>query len=512
MRFLRSTFIIGSLTGLSRVLGLVRDQLMAAFLGAGLANDAFVVALRFPNLFRRWFAEGAFSAAFIPLYGRRLDDKEQADRFASEALSALLTVTGFVVIVCQLAMPFLMYALAPGYASDPEKFNLTILYTQITMPYLVFMALASLFGGVLNTRGFFAAAAAAPVILNLVLIAAFVGARHQTAVSLGFVLSFGVSFAGALQTGLVYWGCRRAGVRLSLALPRLTKGVKALIALSAPGLVAAGVTQINLLVSGVIASFRHGVQSWLYYADRLYQLPLGMIGVALSVALLPALTRSFRKKDQEAARHHINRALEMGMFLTLPAMAALLVSSEFFIRGLFEHGAFGPTSTEQTSYAAQAFAMGLPAFVGIKIFTPAFFAREDTKTPMRYAVVSVLVNIILALFLFQPFGAAGLALATSLAGWVHLALLVRRLCVLKTWSPDIRLIRRLPLMMVSSVLMGVCVGFAASQGAHWFGRSIMSDFLVLLIVFILGLVSYALFSLILRSVRFADLQQVIRRG
>jgi len=342
VKLIKSTAIIGAFTLISRFLGLARDILMARFLGAGLVTDALFTAFKLPNLFRRVFAEGAFNAAFVPLYARRLEEggDEDAAQFASEALSALLVITVFLVVIFELTMPVAMNLLGAGLSRDsidgaPAAFDLAVLYGQITMPYLIFMSLAALFSGVLNTRHYFAVAAAAPIFLNILLVGVLITkpAMGWDKVDLALYLSVAMTISGALQVGLVVWGVRRAGVKIGLQRPRMTPGVKRLFQLGLPGAAAAGITQINLMVSHNIATTQANAPSWLNYADRLYQLPLGMIGIALGIALLPALSRALRAGDNEGAGNSMNRALEISAFLTLPAAFALAVMPEFLIAG-----------------------------------------------------------------------------------------------------------------------------------------------------------------------------------
>jgi len=448
MRLLKSTAIIGSLTLVSRLLGLVRDVLIARFLGAGLVSDAFFTAFKLPNVFRRMFAEGAFNAAFVPLYARRIEEEGEAaaDEFAKEAMAALFVMVAAIVIIFELTMPWSLSIIGYGLdkAVDAETgispYYLAVIYAQITMPYLIFMSMTALFSGVLNTRNHFALAAAVPIVLNIFMITALftAGLAEWSQKIIGYFLAAAITLSGIVQMALVIWGCRKAGVKVGFKRPRLTPGVKRLLVLGVPGLLSAGITQINLLVSHSIATMQKGAASWLTYADRLYQLPLGMIGIAMGVALLPALSRRLRAGDQTGARTTLNRAIEIAAFLTLPAAFALAVIPQFLIGGLFERGAFTAETTEQVALALRMFAYGLPAFVMLKILTPAFFAREDTKTPMIFAAVSAIINVTLGVYLFFTIGFYGLALATSVAAWVNVICLAWLLLRDKSFTPDIR--------------------------------------------------------------------------
>ena len=459
MALLRSASTVAGMTMISRLLGFVRDMLMASVVGTGLVADAFVVAFRFPNLFRRLFAEGAFNAAFVPLFARRLEGEGQpaAVRFAEEVMAALLSFLLLLSAIAMLAMPWIVYGLAPGFADNPDKINLTTELTRIAFPYLTFMSLVALLGGILNSLHRFTAAAAAPIILNVVMIlvlGALLALGWGNSPDTGRALAWGVSVAGLLQFLLLWVALSKAGVSLSLRMPKITPGVKRLVALGIPGLIAGGVTQINLLVSTMIASLRDGAASWLYYADRIYQLPLGVIGIAIGVVLLPELARRLRSGDTAGVQSSQNRALEVSLLLTVPAAIALMALPHPVIQVLFERGAFEPDDTLATSRALMAFSAGLPAFVMIKVFSPAYFAREDTRTPMWFAMISVAVNIAGALALFPFISYVGVALATTAAGWINALMLAITLHKRGDLELDKRMRSALPRIIGSSLLMG----------------------------------------------------------
>lgn len=472
MSLVRNFATVGGATAVSRVLGFGRDVLMAAALGTGPVADAFFVAFRFPNLFRRLFAEGAFNAAFVPLFTRALEEggDEEARRFGSEALSALLTVLLIFIGIAEIAMPILMYVLAPGFADDPEKFDLAVLMTQIAFPYLALASLLALFSGVLNARGRFAAAAFAPALLNIVFIVALaiiLATDYAETREAGILLSWVVLIGGFAQLATVFWAARYAGIDLRVLRPRLTPRVRRLLQLIVPGALAGGVTQINILVGTIIASLSAGAVSYLYYADRVYQLPLGIVGIAIGVVLLPDIARQLRSGNEASAADTQNRALEFSMALTLPAAIAMAIVAEPIIQVLFERGAFTAADTSETAAALVAFAAGLPAFVLVKVFQPAFFAREDTKTPMWFAGVSVVVNIGGSLALFSTLEHVGIAIATSAAGWVNAGLLAWRLRRDGTFVIDAAARRRLPLILAAAVLMGLALFFGADLVDPW---------------------------------------------
>jgi len=522
MRLLKATAQVGSFTLLSRILGLVRDILLARFLGAGVINDALVTAMKLPNLFRRMFAEGAFNAAFVPLYARRLEEDGQASatRFASEALSALLVLVAAIVLVFQITMPLSLNLVGFGLdrtsATGPAPYDLAVLYARVTMPYLLLMSLAALISGMLNTHSRFLAAAFAPVLLNMILIgvllaagAAQKGGQGWSLPDLALYVSIGMTVSGIAQLALLIFAARRAGLRIPLRRPRLTPGVRRLFVLGVPGIISAGITQINLMASHTIATLQDSAASWLYYSDRLYQLPLGMIGIAMAVALLPALSRQLRAGQATQAQHTQNRAMELSLLLTLPAAVALFTMPEFLIGGLFQRGEFTAFDTEQAAKALRMFALGLPAFVLLKVLTPAFFAREDTRTPMLWAGVSAVVNVALGATLFFTVGFFGLALATSVAAWTNVAGLSVLLLRSRTVIPDHRLLARLPRMAIASAAMGAALWWAVPQVTLTGGM--LHDYTRLLLLSAAGLAIYAASALALRAVRPSDLKASLAR-
>jgi len=512
MALVRSLATVGGYTGISRILGFVRDILIAAVVGTGAEADAFFVAFRLPNLFRRLFAEGAFNAAFVPLFARHLEEGGQAAAklFAEQTLSVLLSTLLLISAVAIAGMPWLMYLLAPGFTAVPEKYDLAVQFSRITFPYLLFMSLVALLSGVLNSLYRFAAAAAAPILLNIFFIVALVAIVPRIG-SPGYVLSWTVACAGLGQFFMLLYACRRAGMTFALPRPRLTPGVRRLLKLIVPGLLSAGAMQINLMVGTIIASLQAGAVSYLYYADRVYQLPLGLIGIAFGVVLLPDLARKLRSGNEAAALERLNRGLELSMLLTLPAAMALLVIPWPIVEVLFERGAFDRVSTDATAAALAAFALGLPAFVLVKVLQPAFFAREDTVTPLRMALVTVATNIVLALALFWPLGYVGLALATSAASWVNTVLLLlglRRLGFLKF---DATLKRRLPRIAAASLAMALALWAGARAVQAWFDAGMAQGIAALALLVAGGLVLYGLLALALDAVDRKELKRLVRR-
>lgn len=513
MALLRSIATVGGYTLISRFLGFARDILIAATLGAGPIADAFFVAFKLPNFFRRLFAEGAFNAAFVPLFSGRLASEgfAAAQIFATSVLSVMVAFLFVFVTLLQVAMPFLMYGFAPGFTDDPEKFQLAIELTRITFPYLLFISLVSLLGGVLNSLGRFAAAAATPIILNIVLIGALLGATPYLPTA-GHALAWGVAAAGAAQFVWLVVACHRAGMVLPLRWPRLTPGVRRVLQLMLPGAVGAGVVQINLLIDIVIASLLPtGAVSYLYYADRVNQLPLGVVGIAIGTALLPLLSRQLREGAAEDARDSMNRGIEVALLLTVPAAVALLVIAEPIIVVLFERGEFSATTATATAHALMAYAVGLPAYVLIKVLGPGFFAREDTVTPVKIAIGCVCVNVILNLTLIHILAHVGIALATAISAWLNAFLLARILHKRGHHAFDDRLRRRIIRILVASVTMGAILWLALAMIGSAFEASLLTKIGALAAIVLGGLGLYAVLAIVTGAVVPAELKRMLSR-
>ena len=462
MSIIRSAAKVGGYTSISRVLGFIRDILVGHTLGTSGVAEAFFVAQRLPNLFRTLFAEGAFNSAFVPLFSRTLQAHGEAAAygFAREVFAVMLVwITVFTGIAIAL-MPWLIYVIAPGFNGNVEKLALTTTLTQLCFPYLLFMCLTALQGGVLNSLHKFTAAAAAPILLNIVMILSNVAAWYfntgKTPLT-GYIFAMGVTISGVAQYALLATACRRAGMPLIPMWPRLTPGVKRVIANSIPGIISGGAMQINLVLGTMIASSLSGAVAYLYYADRLYQLPLGIIGVAIGVVLLPALSKSLRAGDEQGALDTSNRAIEFSLFLTLPAAAALMVIAQPILHTMFEHGEFKHADTLAVAPALIAYAAGLPAYSLTKVFQPGFYAREDTRTPMLFALISVVVNVSLSLLLSIFMGHVGIALAATAAAWANAVLLYFRLNHLGHFDFDDDLSFRLPRMILSTAVMGAAL-------------------------------------------------------
>lgn len=508
IRLMAGFFTVGAWTLLSRVFGFARDIMIAGLLGSGPVAQAFMIAFSLPNLFRRFFGEGAFNMAFIPMFSKRVERDEDPGRFMDEAIAALGTVLVALTLVGTLAMPWLVVAMASGFLGD-ERFDLAVLYGRIAFPYILFISLAALLSGVLNATGRFAVAAAAPVLLN-VLFLATMGLAALLGWDLGLTLAWTVPVAGAAQLLLVWWGASRAGFTPRLRRPRLTDDMKRLAIVAAPAALAGGVVQVNLLVGRQVASFFDGAVVWLSLADRLYQLPLGVVGIAIGVVLLPDLSRRLGAGDADGGQAAFNRAAEVSLALTLPAAIALLVVPVPIVSVLFGRGAFGPDDIGPTALALAVYALGLPAFVLQKVLQPLFFAREDTRSPFRYAVAAMLVNAAIAIGLAPLIGFIAAAIATTAAAWAM---------VLQLWLGsramgaevvlDSRFRARAPRIVLASCVMGAVLWSAAL----WIGPGFEAAgvrYLALLGLVCLGLAVYAAAGQALGAFRVAEFRAALR--
>jgi putative peptidoglycan lipid II flippase len=469
---IRSSMIYSAFTLLSRIAGFLRDLAVSYTMGAssGFVADAYNTAWSFPNLFRRIFGEGAFAAAFVPAYSRSLerDGEAVADVLAADAMATLAAASIAVTVIAELAMPWLMYAIAPGFAANPEKFKLAILLTQITMPYLPCMAIYAHLSGVLNARNRFILSGAAPILLNLWTLATVLPATSAGQAAVWG--AGGIVLAGISQAALLWWGVRRSGAKVDLRWPRLTPAIRQLIALAVPGAIAASATQISVFVSGILVSQVNGARSWLFYCDRLYQLPQGLIGVAIGVALLPRLSRSIQAGDETAARGAMDEAILFSMALALPCAVALVTIPFFIIDGLYTRGAFTSFDAHQTANALFFYGWGVPAFVSAQLFNRAFFARQDTKTPMRLGLISVAVNVAVGISLFYLIGVPGVAAATTVAWWTNVAMMAFTLSRRAHYRPDPKTVARLIRILAANGALAVlllAVGHwrAALEGA-----------------------------------------------
>lgn len=525
MSLARNTLVQASLTLGSRLLGFVRDMMLAARFGQGPMMDAFTTALMLPNLFRRLFAEGAFAQAFVPVYAgvRARDGDEAAAVTASEALSFMFAVVAGFCIIVQLATPFIMPWLLSAWRDNPGVMSAAITATQLAMPYLACMTIASLLSGVLNTAGKFALSAGVPVLLNVFtlipLLAPMVlpglrGAEGQE--ELLWAVCAAVTLSGLAQAILLWWGVRRLGVTLRFGWPRLTDNVKKALSLAVPGAIAGGAMQVNSLVSQVLTGSDEGARSVLYNADRLYQLPLGLVGVAIGLALVPRLTRAFVAEDHEGGRKTLDDGIALAMAFTLPAAIALFVMPYFIIDATVSRGAFTHQDAARTADVLRQFAWGVPAFVLAKVLTPPFFARQDTKRPMRYAITSVVITIVVGTGLFFWLsshghdGVLGLAVATSFSAWVNVFLLGSTLAREGSWHPGGAFGSRMIRLLAACMVMGALL-LVASMNYERLSQLLLAKEVAVVVVCGLGGLVYGACVVLFRAVSLAELKASLKR-
>jgi len=513
IRLMAGFFTVGIWTLLSRVMGFVRDIMIAAYLGTGPVAEAFLVAFSLPNLFRRFFAEGAFNMAFVPMFSKKLEGDDDARKFAQDAFIGLGGILTIFTIFGIIMMPALVTMMASGFIGT-DRFDLTVYYGRIAFPYILFISLSALLSGLLNATGRFVAAAAAPVLLNIVfvitlVIAAIAGGLD--AIQIGTWLAYAVPLAGIAQLALVWVAAKRAGFALYPGIPTLTPDLKRLAIIAAPAALAGGVVQINLLVGRQVASFFDGAVAWLNYADRLYQLPLGVVGIAIGVVLLPDLSRRLRAGDEAGGKDAFNRASELCLALTIPAAVALAVIPLPLVSVLYERGAFGSSDSAATALAVAIYGLGLPAFVMQKTLNPLFFAREDTKRPFYYALVALVLNAALAIGLSPFIGFIAAAVGTSLTGWATVFLLWRGSRQMGHAAHfDTRFKQRLWRIIGASEGMGVVLIGAAWILDPWLNTPTIRYGALALLVGI-GISSYFGIGQMIGAFRLGEIRQALRR-
>lgn len=517
MSLARNVFVQTFFTLGSRVLGFARDlALNARFGGQGPLMDAWATAQMLPNVFRRLFAEGAFAQGFVPVFAaaRAQEGEVAADRMASQAMAFIMTVVALVTIGIEVAMPWIMPFLLSAYVDDPQTLATATLMAQLAMPYLVFMTLAALLSGVLNTLGRFALTAAAPIMLNIcTIIPLLIAPTEQQAAEWA---AAAVTISGLLQCALLWWGARKLGVDLRVGLPVLAKGVRRMLAIAVPGAIAGGALQVSSLVTQTLSGSDEGARSVLYNSDRLYQLPLGLIGVAVGLALVPRLSRHFAENDQAGAARTMDDGIGLSMAFTLPAAVALLLMPFFIIDATVTRGAFTAADAQRTAEVLRQFAWGVPAFVLAKVLTPPFFARQKSKRPMQFSLISVAITVIVGatLWYWLPTqgidGTIGLAVATSLGAWVNVFLLASALAREGAYTMGVAVWKRMIRLIGASVMMGAFVAVCAWQ------YPLLADLLwtkevAVLVVIVVGVVIYGVAAFALRAITLAEIKGALRR-
>lgn len=510
IRLVTGFLTVGSWTLISRVAGFARDILMAAYLGAGPVAEAFLVAFSLPNMFRRFFAEGAFNMAFVPMFAKKLEGGEDAQGFARDAFNGLAGVLIVFTLIGTVAMPWLVWLMASGFAGD-ARFDLAVLFGRISFSYILFISLVALLSGVLNAFGRFTEASFVPVLMNLMFIAAMLIA-DRAGWDMGLTLAWTVPLTGVAQLAFTWVSAHRAGFRFHPGLPKMTADLKRLALIAAPAVLAGGVVQVNLLVGRQVASFTEGAVAWLSYADRLYQLPLGVVGIAIGTVLLPDLSRRLRAGDLTGGRASLNRGAEFALALTLPAAVALVVIAGPLTSVLYQRGAFGADDTANTALALAAYGLGLPAFVLHKVLQPLFYAREDTRRPFHYAVVSMLVNAAIAIGLLPVIGFIAAALATTLSGWVMVGQLwFGSRGMGEAAHLDDRFRARFPRIVLASVAMGGVLWLMTLAVGPWLGMGGVR-YLALLALVASGIVAYFAIGFAIGAFRVQELRSALRRG
>ena len=506
MNLIKSTGTFSFFTVLSRISGYLRDILIAFFLGTGLIADAFFVAFRIPNTFRRLFSEGTFNAAFVPSYtNEQRFGKKKSNIFANQVFNLLLIILLFLVILIEIFAPFFVSLLAPGFTGNEKKIGLAIELTRITFPFLLFVSLASFFAAILNSNNKFAAAAASPIILNIVLIitllfSASIGDR------LAYDLSYAVTVSGIMQLVFLYFFVKKYfTLKLSFDF-KINQKIKFFFKKLLPSIFASGVTQINILIGTIIASFQAGAVSYLYYADRIYQINLAIAGIALGVVVLPQLSKHIQSKNKEKISLIQNKAVELCLFLSLPASIALLLGSEEIVSALFGYGSFDIVSIANSSKALFYFAFGLPAFALIKIFSSFFFANDDTKTPFYISLVSVILNVSISVYYFKEIGFIIIPIATSISAWFNTTILFLYLL-----NKDLFKFKKIFLLQFikisfASIIMGIFFHHLLTSFHNYleYGYSLKAIF-ILIFVF-LSLLFYLLVSFLIKAFKLSDIR------
>lgn len=505
-------FTVGAWTLLSRVLGFIREVMILAFLGTGPLYVAYVTAFRLPNMFRRILAEGAFNTAFLPMFSKKLETGEDAQGFAQDAYSGLATILIALTLIAMLAMPWLIYGLAPGFLGQ-EQFGISIEFGRIVFPYIIFVSLAALLSGVLNATGRFMATAAAPILLNVLLVLAM-GVADRLGGDIARAIIWTIPIAGIAQFSLLWIAAKRAGFPLALRRPRVTPDLRKLIRIAIPAALAGGVLQINLLVGHQVASQFDRAVGWLYAADRLYQLPLGVVGISIGIVLLPDLSRRLKAGDDAGGREILSRAAEVSLSLTIPSAVALTVVPLSLVTVLFERGATTSEDSAAIALAVAIYSLGLPAFVLQRILQPLYFAREDTHRPFLYALVSVVLNASLAISLAHligsPLGWIGPAISTTVAAWVMVALLAAGARSMGDVARfDARFHYRIWRIIAASAAMGAVIWTLDTALSPLFEIEIVR-YVALLTLVMVGMGSYAVFGQMWGAFKISEFRSALK--
>ena len=504
MNLIKSTGTFSFFTLISRLLGYLRDILIAIFLGTSFLADAFFVAFRIPNTFRRLFSEGTFNAAFVPSYSAVLNNKKKSQNFASSIFNLLILGLFFLVLVVEILMPLFIFLIAPGFEGDYQKMELAVTLTRITFPFLIFISLASFFSAILNSHNKFAIASAAPIILNILLIGVLLFGKILND-QLVYYLAYAVTGAGILQLVFLYFYVKKyfsPNINFSI---KIDNKVKTFFKKLLPSIFSSGVTQINILIGTIIASFQTSAVSYLYYADRVYQINLAIAGIAIGTVILPQLSKYVQKQNKEKINLIQNKALELSLFLSIPAAMALLIASEEIISSLFGYGSFDELSVKNSAKALFYFAIGLPAFSLIKVFSTFFFARDNTKLPFYISLTSVLLNIFISIFFFREIGFIIIPIATTVSSWFNAIFLFIFLKKENLFNFNLVFIDRFIKILTATILMGIFFNYVI----YFFNDKLVYlenlKAIYLIGAVIMGLVSYLLIAILIKAFKKSDI-------
>jgi putative peptidoglycan lipid II flippase len=506
MNLIKSTGTFSFFTIISRLLGYFRDILIAIFLGTGPLADVFFVAFRIPNTFRRLFSEGTFNAAFVPSYASELSQgKDLSEKFATNVFSLLIIILFFIVLIIEIFMPIFIYLIAPGFDGNNLKMDLAINLTRITFPFLFFISLASFFSAILNSHNRFAVASSAPIILNILLIAVlFCGKLLED--QLVYYLSYAVTISGVIQLLFLYIFVKKFYFPKFTFKIKVDKKIKIFFKKLLPSIFSSGVTQINILIGTIIASFQASAVSYLYYADRIYQINLAIAGVAIGTVILPQLSKYIQSGQKEKIILIQNKALELSLFLSIPASIALLISSEEVVSALFGYGSFDQEGVKNSAKALFYFSIGLPAFSLIKVFSSFFFARHNTKTPFYISLISVLLNILISIFYFKDIGFIIIPIATTISSWFNSLLLLIFLKRQKLFKFNLIFIQRLTKITIAAIFMGIFFNYLINffENSLNYEQNYKSVYLIGIVL--LGLISYLLIAFVIKAFKINDIK------
>ena len=506
MNLIKSTGTFTFFTLISRVLGYIRDILIAIFLGTGPLADVFFVAFRIPNTFRRLFAEGTFNAAFVPSYASELSQgKDKADEFATNVFNLLIMILLFIVLIVEIFMPVFVFLIAPGFGGDNSKMDIAINLTRITFPFLLFISLASFFSAILNSHNRFAVASAAPIILNLMLIGVLFYGKFLND-QLVYYLSYAVTISGAIQLIFLYTFVKKFYLPKFTFKIKIDEKIKIFFKKLLPSIFSSGVTQINILVGTIIASFQASAVSYLYYADRIYQINLAIAGIAIGTVVLPQLSKYIQNNQEEKILLIQNKALELCLFLSIPAAIALFIASEQIVSALFGYGSFDENGVKNSAKALLYFSLGLPAFSLIKIFSSFFFARHNTKSPFYISLISVILNIMISVYYFKDIGYIIIPISTTISSWFNCALLFIYLKKDNLFNFNLLFINRFIRILIASIIMGFVFNhliiFFDDKLAY--AQNFKSVYLIGIVL--MGLISYLLIALVIKAFKITDIK------